>query len=264
VTTSPSSGSRGPRKVLVIDDSEITRGAIEAMLTDAGYSVRTMESPLGATSEIVQHGIEALVCDVNMPVMSGPKFAELLKGNQRLRHVKLILITGESDTELERVGAELGADAVLRKHTLQDRLVATLQEILAGKGRASSRSPGRRKVLLVEDDRTSARVAVSRLEAMGFEVTTRPFGKGTLVAVMDEAPHAIVVAAEISDMPATAVIEVLRESKMTQGIPVILHGAMTEAQLSALAQKCGASGAIPKGADEATFRSRFNGILARS
>lgn len=261
MTSSPQTG-RG-RKVLVIDDSEITRGAIEAMLTAAGYVVRTMESPLGATSEIVQQGIEILICDVNMPVMSGTKFAEVLKNNQRLRHVRLVLITGESDTELERVGAALGADAVLRKHALPERLVDTLAQLTSKEG-AGPAATVRRKVLIVEDDRVHARLAQSRLEAMGFDVTTRPFGRGTLVAVMDEKPAAILVSAELSDMPATAVIEALRESRMTERIPVILFGALPEPKLLAMSQRCGATGSIHKSADDTTFRARFDDMVARS
>ena len=264
MTSSSQTGPGRGRKVLVIDDSEITRSAIEAMLTAAGYVVRTMESPLGATSEIVQQGIEILICDVNMPVMSGTKFAEVLKNNQRLRHVRLVLITGESDTELERVGAALGADAVLRKHALPERLVETLARFTGPKTDTTAVAPSRRKVLIVEDDRHHARVAASRLEAMGYDVTTRPFGKGTLVAVMDEKPIAILVSAELSDMPATAVIEAIRESRLTERIPVILYGALPEPKLMVMSQKCGATGSIHKSASDATFRARFDGMVAKS
>ena len=252
--------------VLVIDDSEITRAAVETLLRASGYAVRTMESPLGATSAIVQHEIDVLVCDLNMPVMSGNRFAEVLRANHRLSHVKLILMTGESGMALEKLGRELRADAVLRKHSLPDQLVPTIDRIMTVgevEGDEQAVAGVNDRVLVVDDSLADADILRVRLEKMGYSVTTRRIGRGTLVAVMDADPSAIIVAAEIPDMPVSSVVEVLRESKITKGIPVILMGRLPQAQLTGIGQRCGASGAIPKDADEEAFERRFKAIMAR-
>src|SRR5262245_11660036 len=93
-----------PLRVLIIDDSEISREVIEGIVESGGMEAMSLSSALGATAIIAKQDIRVLVVDMNMPLMSGSAFGAVFRKNERLSHVKLILITGDSETELRRVG----------------------------------------------------------------------------------------------------------------------------------------------------------------
>ena len=91
-----------PVRALVIDDSEISREVIRATLEARGWIVHTLESALGATAAIVRHQTNVLVVDVNMPVMSGGKFVEVVSSRPRARGYRVERgPNGVIETEME-------------------------------------------------------------------------------------------------------------------------------------------------------------------
>lgn len=107
--------------VLVIDDSDIAREQMADRLKQAGFSVSTLASPIGATRVIADQAIDVVVVDLQMPSIRGDRLAALFKGNRRFAALGVILVTGSNETELSQLGALAKADSVLSKARL-DRL----------------------------------------------------------------------------------------------------------------------------------------------
>ena len=116
-------------KVLVIDDSELARSQIRALLTRAGMEGFEQPSAIGATRPIMQNAIDVAVVDVNMPGLSGPKLVGVLRQNSRLKHLVLIVISGRSWSEPENVARDSGADALLPKDRVEDELVNVIKRV---------------------------------------------------------------------------------------------------------------------------------------
>jgi CheY-like chemotaxis protein len=113
--------------VLVIDDSEIARADMAHRLSQAGFKVSSLASPIGATRVIVDQAIDVVVIDVQMPSIRGDRLAALFKGNQRFAALGVILVTGSGEAELEQLRSVAKADAVLSKAKL-DRLVSVVKD----------------------------------------------------------------------------------------------------------------------------------------
>jgi CheY-like chemotaxis protein len=113
--------------VLVIDDSEIARADMTHRLSQAGFKVSSLASPIGATRVIVDQAIDVVVIDVQMPSIRGDRLAALFKGNQRFASLGVILVTGSGEAELEQLRSVAKADAVLSKAKL-DKLVGIVKE----------------------------------------------------------------------------------------------------------------------------------------
>jgi DNA-binding NtrC family response regulator len=86
------------RTVLVVDDEEFVRTALQRVLGDAGYSVLAAESGAEALRVLAEQPVKILISDNAMPYMSG---LDLFK-EVRVRHphVLRIMLTGDSDPEL--------------------------------------------------------------------------------------------------------------------------------------------------------------------
>jgi CheY-like chemotaxis protein len=126
----PAGSAKVPR-VLVIDDTEISRLAMVEILAKAGCQVLQLASAIGATRMILQHKVQAAVIDVAMPGLSGDKLITLLRDNPRLQGLAIIVVSARSQEELDAIRAATGADAALDKAHLATELWPMLERILA-------------------------------------------------------------------------------------------------------------------------------------
>jgi DNA-binding response OmpR family regulator len=127
-------GGRSLTNVLIIDDSAAARASIASTLRLAGYCVFELSSAIGATRTILRNNISAVIVDLGMPGLSGDKLVGLLRSNRRLSNLVVIVVSGQSGAELERIGSECRVDAILEKRDIGGRLVHVLEQLL----RASS------------------------------------------------------------------------------------------------------------------------------
>lgn len=229
-------------RVLLIDDSEIARKAVGSILEDGGWSYDDVDTPLGATSLIARLGVGILVVDMNMPVMSGSRFAQLVRNNPRFSDIKIVLISGDCEEQLEREGHLINADAVLSKADLVDELLPTLRRICHEE---KTDALVNRKAMIVDYDPEEREACRQELEAFGYEVICHNHGRGALAEVVSAKPALVVVAADLPDLPGTAIVELIRENRSTEGMNIVLRA--EGACLDEAVRECGASMGIACG-----------------
>lgn len=122
--------SRDQYDVLVIDDSDIARASMVRSLSQAGLDVLDLPSPIGATRSIVRHNVRLVVIDINMPSMRGDKLAALFRNNDRLKELKLVLVSGTEPERLSDLAVEVGADGVVSKSAGTDALVHMVRQLI--------------------------------------------------------------------------------------------------------------------------------------
>lgn len=126
----PVPGDQTRGRVLVIDDSQIVRASLSRLLSEAGYRVYERSTAVGASAIIVRHDVQVVILDIIMPVMSGERFAGILRSNDRLDHVKLIMITSDAAL-LDEVAERVGADAALTKAEARTQLLEVVSSVLS-------------------------------------------------------------------------------------------------------------------------------------
>jgi two-component system chemotaxis sensor kinase CheA len=105
-----------PRKrVLVVDDSVMTRTLERTILESAGYSVVVATDGEHALQVLDQSGADAVVSDVEMPRMSGLELTAALRQDERWRHLPVVLVTSLDSPEHVERGAAAGADGYIVK-----------------------------------------------------------------------------------------------------------------------------------------------------
>ena len=100
--------------VLVVDDNPETLQFLSYALADAGLSVKTAKSVLGAV-ELLHCGDnvvpDLIITDLIMPQTTGWDLLAHLRDDALLRHVPVMVVTGASDPNQEPVVA----DSVMQK-----------------------------------------------------------------------------------------------------------------------------------------------------
>ena len=127
---------RGTGTILVIDDEQLVRTAIQSMLDGLGYQVILASSgALGIELLRANPQIVAVVLDVTMPEMDGP---ETLSGLRTVRpDLPVLVCSGQGDTSIEAAFAERGVSGFLHKPFESSELGRRLAACLAPRDPAS-------------------------------------------------------------------------------------------------------------------------------
>ena len=116
-TNGDEAGTSGTKpKVLVVDDLSQNIVALEAIVGRADLALLTANSGSQALEIVLQHDIALALIDVQMPGMDGFELAELMRGNDRTRHIPIIFLTAAiGDPSRQFRGYEAGAVDFLSK-----------------------------------------------------------------------------------------------------------------------------------------------------
>jgi signal transduction histidine kinase len=112
----PETAADGPVHVLLVDDLPANLLALEALLRRDDLVVLKASSGEEALEMLLRHDVALALLDVQMPGMDGFELAELMRGNERTRHVPIIFVTaGSSDSQRRFRGYEAGAVDFIHK-----------------------------------------------------------------------------------------------------------------------------------------------------
>ena len=119
-----------PRKILLIDDSEISLHFASRVLGRAGFDVRTTLDVNDLHSVLGGWRPDVILTDVNMPGLSGPDLCRKLKSSYETAHVPVVLFSGVPSEELETMARECEADGFLSKSNGLDQLPQELELLI--------------------------------------------------------------------------------------------------------------------------------------
>jgi CheY-like chemotaxis protein len=117
--------------VLVADDDPDTRELYRACFDTNGY--RTAEAGTGSQAIVsaVEIVPDVLLTDYVLPDIDGLTIAARLKGDARTADVRILLVTGYANADVERRAAAIGIERVLLKPCLPQVAMREVARVLA-------------------------------------------------------------------------------------------------------------------------------------
>jgi DNA-binding NarL/FixJ family response regulator len=123
------------KKILCIEDDRETSELIVEALTDRFDTIVACGGHEGFVA-ILKHRPDLVLCDINMPVMSGFQVLEqLIEIAPQFGHIPFVFLTAMADRESELRGRHLGADDHITKPVDFDVLLTIIDARLAGVAR---------------------------------------------------------------------------------------------------------------------------------
>jgi signal transduction histidine kinase len=101
--------------ILVIDDEEITRATLAALLERPNYRVEMAEDGIQGLEIAMKVKPDVILLDVMMPRMNGYDVCKHIRENPEIREVPIIMITALDDHDAKLNGLMAGADDFLAK-----------------------------------------------------------------------------------------------------------------------------------------------------
>jgi two-component system chemotaxis response regulator CheY len=112
---------------LVTDDSRTTRLIIAKILRELGMKVIEAANGVEALLQLRKNpDVELVLLDWNMPEMNGLDFLRKVRSDPAFEHVRVLMVTSESQGEQVNQALAAGANEYLMKPFTKDILLAKL------------------------------------------------------------------------------------------------------------------------------------------
>jgi signal transduction histidine kinase/CheY-like chemotaxis protein len=249
-------------RILVVDDIELNRFIFRRQLEAHGAIVADVADGPSALAEIAAadargRAFEIVVVDHMMPEMSGDMVAAKIRRNNSILQPKLVLASSAGHVAKE-LAQGAGFDMFLTKPVRENALIAVLADVRSGKADVFETSPGdsnpsstsdtlkpaaprgprKGRILLAEDNDINAMVAVTLLEAAGYEVSRVTNGEEAVEAVRQH-PFDLVLMdmqmPKVDGVEAARLVRELPEPASTTPIVAMTANAMREHHEACLA-----------------------------
>lgn len=121
-------------EVLVVDDSKVMRDMVVACLRPCpGLTFTHASSGLEAIERLSLQAFDLLVLDLNMPDIGGIEVVEFVRGQDRLRHLPIIIVTTRGDEASRARALAVGANRFMTKPFTPDAILAQARGLLEEK-----------------------------------------------------------------------------------------------------------------------------------
>jgi len=122
------------KRIVLIDDSQITLSVLTPLLEQAGFEVRAVSTLRKFLNAVLDWKPHLIVTDLYMPEMSGAELCTWLRNQVQTAKTPVIICSSAPDAELAEVARSVGADGYVSKQAgpeaLPEKLHALCEEIV--------------------------------------------------------------------------------------------------------------------------------------
>jgi len=118
-------------RILIVEDSPTMRQLLVfALKRLKGVEIVEAQDGMDGLRKVSSDHFDLALIDINMPVMDGLKLISLIRGEESLRGMPIIVITTEGANEDRERAIALGANEYLTKPIQANRVLRVAQSLL--------------------------------------------------------------------------------------------------------------------------------------
>ncbi len=121
------------KEILIVEDSPTQLEQLRFILEQNGYSVRIAREGVSALHKIRERKPEMVISDIVMPELDGYSLCKIIKEDNELKDIPVMLLTNLSDPQDVIKGLQAGADNFLTKPYNEHFLLSRISYILLNK-----------------------------------------------------------------------------------------------------------------------------------
>lgn len=124
--------------ILIAEDSPMLSAMLHDALNQAGYTNLTLKANGQEAWDVlttlkknhgIQYGAKLLITDIEMPIMDGHRLVRLIREDDELKNIPIIIFSSLINDDMKRKGDSLGANAQVSKPEIGD-LVHIIDELV--------------------------------------------------------------------------------------------------------------------------------------
>ena len=121
-------------RVLVVDDEPNIAKIVKKQLEVSGYDVIVAGDGEMALTKVREEHPEVILLDVMLPKRNGYEVLGILKLDEQLKHIPVMMLTARAQQQDQQASLEHGADAYLAKPFQLEELVEQVKALLERSG----------------------------------------------------------------------------------------------------------------------------------
>lgn len=209
---------------------------------EAGFEVLTATSGEETVNLLKKEEVDVMILDLIMPKMDGFAVVEKVRAGENNKNLKIFIFSNLSQKEDQEKAMKLGANGFIIKsdYTPTDlvkevsRLINQFQEekkngeMRNGEKKEELEKNGRKKVLLIEDEKVFLEMFGNKLRQDGYAVETAENGVWGLKEALKKKFDLFIIDMMMPAMTGDEIIEKLKMEEATKNIPIIVLSASVE------------------------------------
>ncbi len=118
------------KNILLVEDEDNIAFALEFLIGRMGHHTTRVDDGEAAIAALETKPVDVVVLDVMLPKRSGYEVCQIIRSQDRLKDVKVLMMTARGGEVERRKGLALGADDFLIKPFANAELTAKIQALL--------------------------------------------------------------------------------------------------------------------------------------
>jgi DNA-binding response OmpR family regulator len=119
------------KQVLVVEDEPNIAMALEFLMKQQGYAVRSEADGDSAMGEVERDPPDLVLLDINIPGRSGFEVCEAIRANPAWNTTRILILTGKGRDVDRTKGIRLGADDYVTKPFATKDVIAKVKALLS-------------------------------------------------------------------------------------------------------------------------------------
>ncbi len=160
-------GSMSKLNILVVDDARFIRERVTAMVREAfpDFNVLAVENGLQARQAMQQKPFDLILCDWEMPEMSGLEVLQWTRSQDSYRTTPFLMVTSRGEREYVLKAIQAGVNDYLGKPFTREQLVQKMVKVLSKRQQLSPEQQARAAAMLAADQQKKTSAEPTRSQA---------------------------------------------------------------------------------------------------
>jgi two-component system chemotaxis response regulator CheY len=121
----------GQQRILIVEDSPTMRQLLVfALRRLKNVEIVEAQDGMDGLRKVSSDHFDIALIDINMPVMDGLKLIRLMRSEETLKDIPIVVITTEGASEDRERALDLGADEYLTKPIQANRVLSVVKDLM--------------------------------------------------------------------------------------------------------------------------------------
>ena len=203
------------KKILIVDDDQMSRKLAEFVLKKDGYQTTSVESGEACIEHLKNNNdINLVLLDIEMPQMNGIETLENIRADKSIAETKVIFLTANEFSKYKEQSNRLGVLDFISKPVYGPEILERIKAVFAKETTAKD------TILVIDDDRMNLKLAEHVL-APFYNVVTSLSYKDALDYLSKELPALALLDVHMPVMNGFELLAEIRKIKDCDDLPVI-------------------------------------------
>lgn len=204
------------KKILIVDDDQMSRKLAEFVLKKDGYNTTSVESGSACIEHLKNsNDIDLVLLDIEMPQMNGIETLENIRADKSIAKTKVIFLTANEFSKYKEQSKRLGVLDFISKPVYGPEMLNRIKDVFDKETTAIKDT-----ILVIDDDRMNLKLAEHML-APFYNVVTSLSYKDALDYLSKELPALALLDVHMPVMNGFELLAEIRKIKDCDDLPVI-------------------------------------------